>query len=146
MRQLLATDTGLATRADDDERTPLHFAAAHGHVDVCSVLVSAGAGVNAADEDGETPLHYASQLDHGAVVGFLLERGADIEARNAYGRTPLLLVARESGKVDMARLLLERGADVNARDRFAASARRLERLQRPGEPVPRCWGGVAGAR
>ena len=42
VRQLLATGAGLATRTVDDDRTPLHFAAAHGHVDVCSLLVAAG--------------------------------------------------------------------------------------------------------
>jgi ankyrin repeat protein len=121
VRDLLAAEPGLATQADEDQRTPLHVAAAYGHVDVCSALLGAGADVNAADEDRETPLHYASQRNHRAVVGLLLDRGADIEARNAYGRTPLLLVARESGNAEMARLLLERGANVNVRDRFAAT-------------------------
>jgi ankyrin repeat protein len=121
VRESLAADPGLATRTDDDERTALHFAAAYGHVGICSALLEAGANVNAADEDGETPLHNASQRNRGEVVVFLLDRGAEIEARNAYGRTPLLLVARESGNLEMARLLLDRGADVNVRDRFAAS-------------------------
>ena len=44
--------------------------------------------------------------------------GAATDAANAYGRTPLLLVARESGKADIARLLLDRKADVDAKDKF----------------------------
>ena len=42
-----------------------------------------------------------------------------MESKNAYGRTPLLLVARESGSVELARLRLDRKADVNATDKFS---------------------------
>lgn len=121
VRELLAGDAALAVATDDDGRTPLQLAAAHGHVELCAVLLEAGADVNAADEDGETPLHSAIRRNQLAAAGLLLQRGADTEARNAYGRTPLLLVARETGNLEMARVLIDAGANVNARDRFDAS-------------------------
>jgi ankyrin repeat protein len=115
---LLADDPDLAARTDARGRTPLHVAAAHGHLEVCAALADAGAEVNVADEDGETPLHSAIRRNRLAVARFLLERGADTEGRNVRGRTPLLLVARETGNIEMARLLVGAGADVNATSRY----------------------------
>jgi ankyrin repeat protein len=120
VRQLLASETDLVVQTDERGRTPLHYAAAHGHVEVCAALTEAGAGLNVADEDGETPLHSAIRRNQTAAAEFLLEQDADTELRNAYGRTPLLLVARETGNIEMARLLIAGGADVNAMDRFGA--------------------------
>lgn len=121
LRQLLSDEPGLVTQADARGRTLLNLAALHGHVEVCAALTDAGADVNVADEDGETPLHSAIRRNHLAVAGFLLDHGADTERRNEYGRTPLLLVARETGNMEMARLLIAAGADVNGEDRFGAT-------------------------
>jgi len=120
VRQLLATELDLAVQTDERGRTPLHYAAAHGHVEVCAALAEAGPDVNAQDEDGETPLHYAIRRNRPGAAEFLLEQHADTELRNAYGRTPLLLVARETGNIEMARLLIGAGANVNAMDRYGA--------------------------
>jgi ankyrin repeat protein len=120
VRELLASEPDLAVQTDERGRTPLHYAAAHGHHEVCTALADAGADVNAQDEDGETPLHYAIRRDQAAAAEFLLARDADTELRNEYGRTPLLLVARETGNIEMARLLVAAGADVNVLDRFGA--------------------------
>jgi len=118
VRELLAAQPDLVAQTDSRGRTPLHVAAAHGHLEVCAVLAEAGADVNVADEDGETPLHSAIRRNRLAVARFLLERGADTEGRNVRGRTPLLLVARETGNIEMARLLVGAGADVNATSRY----------------------------
>ncbi len=113
----LASEPDLVNRTDERERTLLHVAAANGHVEVCTALTKAGAEVNAEDEDSETPLHSAIRQNQLAAASFLLGRGADTERRNEYGRTPLLLVARETGNIEMARLLVAGGADVQAGDR-----------------------------
>lgn len=44
---------------DKEGYTPLHWAAALGHVEAIKVLVEAGADVNPKDEYGSTPLHWA---------------------------------------------------------------------------------------
>jgi ankyrin repeat protein len=114
VRELIAAQPDLIAQPDARGLTPLHVAAAYGHLEVCAALIDAGAEVNVADEDGETPLHSAIRRNQRAVARFLLEHGAATEARNARGRTPLLLVARETGNIEMARLLVGAGADVNA--------------------------------
>lgn len=121
LRELLADQPDLVARTDARGRTPLHLAAAYGHLEVCIALAEAGAEVNIADEDGETPLHSAIRENRSDVARLLLAHGADTERRNEYGRTPLLLVARETGNTDMARILIAAGADVNAEDRFEAT-------------------------
>jgi ankyrin repeat protein len=120
--ELLATDPALAHATDDDGRTPLHHAAERGHIEVASILLDAGADIDAREEDDETPLHYAAWRSQLAVGRLLVARGTDVEARNHWGRTPLLIVGRETGNADMARLLIDAGAKVNARDRGNSSA------------------------
>ena len=117
VRGLLEADPQLSHATDDDIRTALHYAASYGHDEVATILLNTGAEIDAREEDGETPLHYAawrSELETGRL---LIGSGADLEVGNAYERTPLLIVARETGNVGMARLLIDAGAEVNARDR-----------------------------
>ena len=113
---LVTADANLVQATDDSDRTPLHLAASYGHVPVAAFLLDSGADIDAREEDGETPLHYAAWRSRLDVGQLLIERGADIEIRNNWGRTPLLIVARETGNVDMAGVLIEAGADVNLRD------------------------------
>jgi ankyrin repeat protein len=122
VRALLESDPALARATDDHGRTPLHHAAAQGRGEVVSILLDAGADIDAREEDGETPLHYAAWRNQLEVGRLLIERDTDLEARNHWGRTPLLIVGRETGNADMARLLIDAGADVNARDRYNASS------------------------
>jgi ankyrin repeat protein len=63
--------------------------------------------------------------DHLDFAAWLIDQGAGMEVADDHGRTPLLLVARETGSVPMARLLIDRGADVNARDRHGDTPLRL---------------------
>lgn len=47
--------------ADEEQRTPLHWAAGMGHADVAAVLLKEGAKLEAADSKGNTPLMYAGE-------------------------------------------------------------------------------------
>lgn len=94
--------------------TPLHEAARKGHAEVATILIEAGAKLNARDRNGATALHAAignSQLD---VARALLAGGADINARDHDGVSPLHY-AVSVGDAAAAALLLANKVNVNAR-------------------------------
>jgi ankyrin repeat protein len=101
------------------QRTPLHYAGSGGSAEIARLLLAHGADINAQDRGGQTPLIRAVLRDKKEVAELLLGEGADTELRDDYDRTALLLVARETGATDMARLLVDKDADINAEDRFS---------------------------
>jgi ankyrin repeat protein len=121
VRALVSADSALVAARDQAQNTPLHVAARAGPTEVVTLLLARGADVNAANYQQETPLHWATLGNRHGVVELLLRRGGRVDPRQSYGRTPLLLVARETGNLEMARRLLDAGADVNARDRFGST-------------------------
>lgn len=91
--------------------TPLHFATVYSWEGMVTVLLAAGAEVDARDLNGETPLHWAAGRNRNpAVVAELVEAGADLTARDSDGNTPLH-ASRSNWNPAVAHLLLELGAD-----------------------------------
>ena len=78
---------------DDEDWTPLHFAAHNGRLEFARMLLEHGAAINAPDDKGRTPLHRASKNCHVEVVLLLLKYGADLNACDDYGRTPSALAS-----------------------------------------------------
>ncbi|MCH7791270.1 MAG: ankyrin repeat domain-containing protein [Planctomycetes bacterium] len=79
-----------------------------------SLLLDAGADVNARDDEGRIALYHATYYaDDDATLSMLIERGSDLEAVVKNGYTALAR-AVSSAKVDRVRLLLEYGADPRA--------------------------------
>ena len=58
---------------DDDQRTPIAYAAAHGSLDAVEALVDAGASVDARDKEGGSPLMMAAAGGHTSIVELLVE-------------------------------------------------------------------------
>lgn len=98
---------------NDHGHTALHLAAMEGHLDVCGVLLAAGANVNApALLLGTTPLHFAAQFGHREVCNALFAAGADANASTNDGKTPLHDAAATPHH-EVCKLLLAAGANVN---------------------------------
>ncbi|MDE2874095.1 MAG: ankyrin repeat domain-containing protein [Gemmatimonadota bacterium] len=108
---------------EDRGNTPLHFASRYSwDRTVITVLLAAGADVDARNRHGATPLHVAaaSYRDPG-VAAELVGAGADLNARDGDGNTPLH-AAWDNTNPAVALRLLELGADrtlVNDRGQVA---------------------------
>ena len=98
--------------------TPLHWAAAESNdPEVVSVLVDAGASLEAVSREGRTPLHFAARSNGNLeVLRALLRYEPDVYARNPEGRTPLHLAALWNDNPDVVEELA-RVTDVNVRAR-----------------------------
>jgi ankyrin repeat protein len=102
--------------------SPLHWPAHNDNVAIVTMLLDAGADIEAHEINcyGGKPLHWASEhAPH--TVRLLLERGADVNSRNQraesefHGMTPLIMNATQRDDcAEVAELLLAAGADVNA--------------------------------
>ena len=102
--------------------TPLHFASAWARDPrVVSLLVRAGAEVNARDGSGGSPLHRAAwSSDDPAIIMALVEAGAELDAwtpgiHSPYGFTPLHGAVEGNRNPAVTAALIEAGADIHAR-------------------------------
>jgi ankyrin repeat protein len=83
---------------------PLHSAATTGRSEVLSLLLAAGAPVNARQQLGWTPLHAAVQVGDSAVIRILLAFGADARQEQDEGKSALSM-ARAKNDAALLRLL-----------------------------------------
>ncbi len=92
VKGLLATDSDLVQARDTDGSTPLHCATWKGHQEIVTLLLHAGADVNAQNRNehwGTTPLHAAAHANQAAIAQLLIEQGADVNAEDLNGKTPM---------------------------------------------------------
>lgn len=93
-------------------RSPLGCAAAYGQLEVCRLLLDAGADVHANNYFG-TPLVQSGRT---GIAELLLAHGADVDAVDERGRSALWYACRFSPP-EKVRLLLGAGADPKRADR-----------------------------
>ncbi|XP_025027962.1 histone-lysine N-methyltransferase EHMT1 isoform X5 [Python bivittatus] len=98
------------------KRTPLHAAAESGHVDICHMLLQAGANIDTCSQDQRTPLMEAAENNHLETVKYLIKAGALVDPKDAEGSTCLHLAAKK-GHYDVVQYLLSNEQmDVNCQD------------------------------
>uniref|UniRef100_A0A670I4D2 [histone H3]-lysine(9) N-methyltransferase n=1 Tax=Podarcis muralis TaxID=64176 RepID=A0A670I4D2_PODMU len=97
------------------KRFPLHAAAQKGFLEICHVLLQAGANINTVDKLRRTPLMEAVANNHVELARYLVKRGGCVYTKDD-GSTCLHHAAK-NGNVEMVSLLLSTGqVDVNAQD------------------------------
>ncbi|MFC1757482.1 ankyrin repeat domain-containing protein [Planctomycetota bacterium] len=104
--------------------TPLHMAAARGHVEKCRLLINAGADVNRRKEidASETPLMEAAFSGQPETTQLLLEFGADPNMRDTiHNRTPVE-IARDAAKgpdPEVVEFLKKENIQIDSDEMFA---------------------------
>ena len=66
------------------QRTPLHIASEHGHLNIVELLLINGASIYSMSLGNYTPLHFASLNGHLSTVEYLISHGADVNAIEDY--------------------------------------------------------------
>jgi len=84
-RRLLAGDASVVDVVDVYDKTPLHLAAEHDHAELASLLLAAGAELEAETSWGMTPLQWAANMNSQAVARLLLEAGSALNLWAAAG-------------------------------------------------------------
>jgi ankyrin repeat protein len=106
--------------ADEDGRTPLHYASLHDRHEIARELLARGANIEAATTARRfTSLFLACERGHINVVRELIARGANVEAATGTGMMMAggitsLICASLRGRLGAVRQLLARGANIDA--------------------------------
>ena len=96
-----------------DGATALHWAAHSDNVAIADLLIGAGATMDATDDGGITPLSLACYNASPAMVGRLLKAGAN--PNHGTRETPVMIAA-QTGNVEVMKLLLAHGGNANAKE------------------------------
>ncbi|MHA4808844.1 ankyrin repeat domain-containing protein [Flavitalea flava] len=98
--------------------TALHLAAFWGKLEACTLLIKAGASLDAQDALGDTPLHHAvDRSGNLESIKLLMSAGAQINALNYQGLAPLnKALLADSVDYETVVYLIHSGANVNLKD------------------------------
>lgn len=116
LRKIVDEDASAVFFRDSDGKTPLHWAAYNGHLEIARFLLANGADVNAMSLESGLPLYDAlTMVSPEPMVSLLLEAGTDVSSKIGHGQSPLLS-ALWMGRFHAALLLLKAGSDPNLAD------------------------------
>ncbi|GFF96227.1 isoform Er16 of ankyrin-1 [Aspergillus udagawae] len=115
LKLLDGNGTGIDFPSQEENWSPLLFAAQNGLSALIDMLLETSATIEVEDETGRTPLCWAALEGHHTFAKLLLEKGAKIEAKDHYNTTPLIHAA-VNGHESVVTLLLENGANFEAAD------------------------------
>lgn len=119
VRLLLKKGARVGMKSPGGDMYPLHQASVTGQTAICSVLLDAGAQVDAVDKEKNTPLHYAATIGKVDTIKLLIKEGANVDAKQEKGMTPLHWACHK-GHDAAVKILLDAGADED--DKAAGGA------------------------
>ena len=96
---------------DNKGNTPLFAAAAKKNLEICRLLIDAGADVDASNNSHETPLIIAATAGDENMCRLFIDAGADVDGGLFHSLSPLCCAAGE-GHLEVCRLLLDAGASI----------------------------------
>lgn len=103
---------------DVEHYTPLHHAAAKGHLDIVQWLSNTRkVAVDFEAKSKVTPLWVAASNGHDKIVSFLIEKKCNIEARDVLSGKTALCQAAKNGHYAVVDILLRNNADVNSKSK-----------------------------
>jgi hypothetical protein len=118
LRFLLETGDFDLDGVDKHHRSPLWWAATHGHEAMVQFLLEKDVDTDAQDKHGQTPLMQASLNGHEAIVELLLKKTRNVDMQSNGGSTALSLAALNDEPA-IIKLLLQNGADADIRQRYS---------------------------
>lgn len=126
LRTIFTADSAMNVDvADEQEMSPLHYAALGGNTEAVEFLLEAGADANNLNSALNTPLHLAAATGNPSTVRLLIDHGADVNCRNLKDRDPLFMAVlygeRSNELLEVLELLKARGVDLNSSDSSGAS-------------------------
>ena len=107
----LLPDCGPDVRDNFKTATPLHHAAFNEMPDATTLLVKAGADVNALDSDGDPPLEWAIDRRRSENIKILVRAGAKLDIGSRFSAVPLATNRHLDEETTV--LLVESGGKVN---------------------------------
>ena len=118
VESLLNADRRFASRRDDDDRLPLHWAASYNRIPTVELLSDQkGFDIDARDGVGWTALMMAASLKDGDnMVDLLLAKGADVDEKTNNGQTALFFCCSKSN-LETARKLIAHNASARVKDK-----------------------------
>lgn len=127
LSELLECDVDLNQFIEENQKTPLMFAARNGDFERVRMLVEAGADVNV-EHCGTSAIWYAAKGGWEEIYNYLSQLCKDplvqkakktleigLRYRNLHGNSDRLFALAAGGQVKLIKDLLEKGVDVNAR-------------------------------
>lgn len=113
VRCLLLYKPNLRAATSDGRFLPLHFAAGNGHIEIVTLLLDAGAKVDAKSLTRQTPLYCAAEKGHLSAAEVLVSRGATVNMICDSGGDTPLTAACYGNHISMVSYLLAQGANPN---------------------------------